>query len=147
MAQDTKEARRVTETAGDVGGGLLLNEEGTESFVLALQGELFAIGAKLFCVMPERWCTVTVTDAEGRRHSPDLLASSTYDAAHLYVTHAKQRPEARLPIPTLATIFKVVTGGKVYTVDGAALQRWIEPRRQDWKGPRGLLFSQRPILR
>jgi hypothetical protein len=96
--------------------------------------------------MPERWCTVTVTDADGRRHSLDVIASSTYDAAHLYVTHAKAQPQAGLPVPTLATVFEVVNGGKVYTVEGAALQRWIVQRRQEWKGPRGLLFSRRPTL-
>src|SRR5580658_1431745 len=65
--------------------------------------------------MPEHWCTVTVTDANGRRHSLDVIASSTYDAAHLYVTHAKAQPQAGLPAPTLATVFEVVNGGKVYT--------------------------------
>jgi len=96
--------------------------------------------------MPEAWCTVTVTDQDGRRHSLDVLASSTYDAAHLYVAHAKQQPQAGLPVPTLATVFEVVNAGKLYTVDGAALQRWIVQRRQEWKGPRGLLFSRRPTL-
>jgi len=75
-------------------------------------------------------------DADGRRHSLDVIASSTYDAAHLYVTHAKAQPQAGLPVPSLATIFEVVNGGKVYTVEGAALQRWIEQRRQEWKGRR-----------
>jgi hypothetical protein len=93
--------------------------------------------------MPEHWCTVTVTDAAGRRHSLDIIASSAYDAAHLYVTHAKVQPQAGLPVPTLATIFEIVNGGKVYTVEGDALQRWIEQRRQEWKGPKGLLFAGR----
>lgn len=96
--------------------------------------------------MPERWCTVTVTDEEGRRHSLDVRASSTYDAAHLYVTHAKTQPAAGFPIPTLATIFEVVASGRVWRVEGTALQRWIVQRRQDWKGPKGLLFHQRPTL-
>ena len=30
-----------------------------------------------------RWCTVTVTDQDGRRHSIDVQATSTFDAAHL----------------------------------------------------------------
>lgn len=97
--------------------------------------------------MPERWCTVTVTDESGRRRSLDVIASSTYDAAHLYVAHAKEQPQAGLPVPTLATVFEVVNGGKVFTVEGAALQRWIDQRRQEWKGPKGLLFSRRPSLR
>jgi hypothetical protein len=97
--------------------------------------------------MPEHWCTVTVTDAEGRRHSLDVIASSTYDAAHLYVAHAKEQPQAGLPVPNPTTVFEVVNAGKVYTVEGAALQRWIEQRRQEWKGPKGLLFSRRPTLR
>ena|ERR1039458_6023123 len=96
--------------------------------------------------MPDRWCTVAVTDPEGRRHSLDLSASSTYDAAHLYVTRARQNPEDGLPVPTLATIFEVAIGGRVYRVEGAALQRWIVQRRQEWKGPKGLLFRERPML-
>ena len=47
----------------------------------------------------------------------------------------------------VTTVFEVVKGGKVYTVEGGALQRWIEQRRQEWKGPKGLLFSRRPTLR
>jgi hypothetical protein len=39
--------------------------------------------------MGERWCTVTVIEEFGRRHSVDVLASSTFDAAHIFVTHAK----------------------------------------------------------
>jgi hypothetical protein len=96
--------------------------------------------------MPDRWCTVTVTDAEGRRHSLDVLASSTFDAAHLYVARAKQNPAPSLPAPTLATVFEVVFGGRIYRVEGAALQRWIVGRRQDWKGPKGLLFRERPMF-
>jgi hypothetical protein len=30
------------------------------------------------------WCTVTVIDPDGRRHSLDVLAEGTYDAAHLF---------------------------------------------------------------
>ena len=96
--------------------------------------------------MAERWCTVTVTDGDGRRHSLDVRTTSTYDAAHLYVTHAKTQPQARLPLPTVATVFEVVTDGRVHRVTGAALQRWIEQRRQSWKGPRGALFRNRPSL-
>ena len=96
--------------------------------------------------VPERWCTVTVTDQEGRRHSLDVQASSTYDEAHLYVAHAKSNPAGQIPIPTLATVFEVATSGRLYFVKGAALQRWIAQRRQEWKGPEGFLFSQRPTL-
>ena len=97
--------------------------------------------------VPERWCTVTVTDEQGRRHSLDVLASSTYDAAHLYVTHAKGHSPAPLPVPTTATRFEVVTDGRVYIIKGDALHEWIERRRQEWKGPRGILFSRRPTLK
>jgi hypothetical protein len=41
--------------------------------------------------VPDRWCTVTVADEDGRRHSLDVQASSTFDAAHLYVAHAKKQ--------------------------------------------------------
>src|SRR5580704_17276262 len=37
-----------------------------------------------------RWCTVTVTDQDGRRHSVDVQATSTFDAAHLFVVEAKK---------------------------------------------------------
>jgi hypothetical protein len=37
-----------------------------------------------------RWCTVTVTDPDGRRHSVDVQAMSTFDAAHLFVVEAKR---------------------------------------------------------
>jgi hypothetical protein len=94
--------------------------------------------------VPDRLCTVTVTDEKGR-HSLDVQACSTYDAAHLYVARAKTHA-AQFPSPTLATTFEVVTAGRLYRVDGAALQRWILRRREEWKGPKGFLFSQRPTL-
>jgi hypothetical protein len=36
--------------------------------------------------------------------------------------------------------------GIIRRVEYAALQRWIVQRRQDWKGPKGHLFRERPIL-
>ena len=89
---------------------------------------------------------MTVTDPDGRRHSVDVLAESTYDAAHLYVVEAKEKRAVGLPKPTLATVFEVVTGGKVYRVAGAALQRWIMERRERWNGPKGYMFRKRPGL-
>jgi hypothetical protein len=93
-----------------------------------------------------KWCTVTVSDPDGRRHSLDLLADSSYDAAHLYVVEAKQERAVGMPKVTLATVFEVVNDGKVYLVRGAALQRWIVERRHRWNGPKGYLFSKRPGL-
>jgi len=40
LAEDAEGAGGVAEPAGDVAGGLLIDEEGTEGFVLALQREL-----------------------------------------------------------------------------------------------------------
>jgi hypothetical protein len=91
-------------------------------------------------------CTVTVTDEQGRRHSLDVEASSTFDAAHLYVAHVKSAVEGQFPIPTAATVFEVVASGRVYHLKGTALQKWILQRRQEWNGPKGLLFRQRPTL-
>jgi hypothetical protein len=96
--------------------------------------------------VPEKWCTVTVTDDQGRRHSLDLQAASTFDAAHIYVCHVKEHPGRGHPRPTLATVFEVVIEGKVFRVDGRALQRWIMKRRQELNGPKGMLFRQRPVL-
>jgi hypothetical protein len=76
----------------------------------------------------------------------DLLADSTYDAAHLFVTEAKKERAVGLPNPTLATIFEVVANGKVYRVSGVALQRWIVERREKWNGPKGYMFTKRPGL-
>jgi hypothetical protein len=70
--------------------------------------------------VPEKWCTVTVTDDQGRRHSLDLQAASTFDAAHVYVCHVKEHPERGHPCPTLATLFEVVIESKVYRVEGLA---------------------------
>ena len=96
--------------------------------------------------MGNRWATVTVTDGEGRRHSVDVYAVSTYDAAHLFVTHAKADSRNGLPPLGPDTIFGVVAGGRIHHVQGAALQRWIIKERQERKGPAGFLFSQRPTL-
>ena len=64
---------------------------------------------------------MTVTDPDGRRHSIDVLADSTYDAAHLFVVEANEKRAVGLPKPTIATVFEVATGGKLYRVAGAAL--------------------------
>lgn len=93
-----------------------------------------------------RWCTVTVIEADGSRHSLDLQAESTFDAAHIYLCHIKEHPERGLPQPTLASVFEVMINGKVYRVEGEALQRWIIKRRNELNGPKGYLFSQRPML-
>jgi hypothetical protein len=93
------------------------------------------------------WATVTVTDSAGKRYSLDVEAESTYDAAHLFLMKAKEHViREPLPIPSLDTTFEVTVNGKVHKVSGAKLQRWILKRREEWKGPRGLLFKQRPIL-
>ena len=89
---------------------------------------------------------MTVTDGEGRRYSLDVSADSSYDAAHLYLTHVKGHPGCGMPIPTTATAFEVITEGRIHQVSGARLRTWIERRRAEWKGPRGLLFSQRPVI-
>lgn len=97
--------------------------------------------------MVGRWCTVTVVDGQGRRHSIDVQAESTFDAAHLYVVHAKaDAPYAPPPVPTRATVFEVVVNGQIHHVQGEKLQRWIEQRRQELKRPKGMLFNQRPAL-
>ena len=36
-----------------------------------------------------KWCTVTVADGDGKRYSVDVNADSSYDAAHLYLTHVR----------------------------------------------------------
>jgi len=41
MAEDAEGGGGVAKTAGDVAGGLFIDEEGADRFVLALQGELW----------------------------------------------------------------------------------------------------------
>lgn len=80
----------------------------------------------------------------------DVQAESVYDAAHMFVSSAKSQQAAmlpgRVPPPTLATVFEVVCDGKIYRVEGTKLQKWIVKRRDEFKGPKGVLFKQRPTL-
>lgn len=92
------------------------------------------------------WATVTVMDSEGRRHGVDVQACSTFDAAHLFVAHAKSNPQSGLPTLGADTLFEVVAAGAIHYIKGAALQRWILKERQERSGPAGFLFSQRPTL-
>ena len=93
-----------------------------------------------------RWARVTVTAPDGRRHSLDVQATSSYDAAHLYVVEAKKERAVGFPKLTLATVFEVIADGKIYRVKGEALQRWIVDRRKKWNGPKGYMFTKRPGL-
>ena len=90
--------------------------------------------------------TVTTTDAAGRRHSLDVLADSSFDAAHLYLTAAHENRASMLPVPTTETLFEVVSDGKVFRVTGTKLRLWILKRREDSRGPSGYLFRKRAIL-
>jgi hypothetical protein len=106
---------------------------------------MFALALYSF-VMGERWGAVTVIEESGRRHSVDVLASSTFDAAHIFVAHAKADPRNGIPRLSVDSIFEVVVGGKIHRIEGRALQRWILKEREERKGPRGILFSRRPTL-
>jgi hypothetical protein len=103
-----------------------------------------------YAVPVANWATVTVIDKHGVRHSIDVKAESTYDAAHLYLCHVKNAhaalPPTAPPIPTAATTFEVSVGGKLYQVRGKDLQMWIRKRREELNGPKGLLFRQRPTF-
>jgi hypothetical protein len=46
-----------------------------------------------------------VLDGVGKRYSLDVHADSSYDAAHLYLTHVRANPGCGLPIPTTSTLF------------------------------------------
>jgi hypothetical protein len=69
-----------------------------------------------------QWATVTVTDSSGKRYSLDVEAESTYDAAHLFLTKAKEHViREPLPIPSLETVFEVTVNGRVHKVPGSKL--------------------------
>ena len=84
------------------------------------------------------WCTVTVSDGEGKRYSLDIQADSSFDAAHLYLTHVKANPACGFPIPTTETLFEVVIDGRVHRVQGLRLKGWIEKKRHEFRGPQRL---------
>jgi hypothetical protein len=104
---------------------------------------LFSPFVRYYVVMG-KWCTVTVTDGAGRRHSLDLQAESSYDAAHIYMAHVQEEPRCGLPKPTLETVFEVATDQGVYRVDARKLNNWIERKRKDLNGPKSVLFRRRP---
>ena len=89
---------------------------------------------------------MTVTDGGGQRYSLDVQADSSYDAAHLYLTHVIGHPGCGFPIPTTSTIFEVAVDGSILHVPGERLKKWIEKQRSELKGPRGFLFSKRPMI-
>lgn len=65
------------------------------------------------------WETVAVVDSSGKQYSLDVEAESTYDAAPLFFTKAKEHIiRERLPIPSLETVFEVPVNGKVHRVSG-----------------------------
>jgi hypothetical protein len=77
-----------------------------------------------------------IADSAGERYSLDVEAESTYDAAHLFLTRAKEHViREPLPIPSLETVFEVTVNGRVHKVPGTKLQRWIMKRREEWKEP------------
>ena len=80
------------------------------------------------------------------RYSVDVCASSTFDAAHLFVAHAKADPRNGIPRPTVNSEFEVVVDGKIHRVTGKALQQWIAKQREERNGPAGYIFSKRPNL-
>jgi hypothetical protein len=95
--------------------------------------------------MGERWCTVTVIEESGRRHSVEVLASSTFDAAHIFITHAKADPRNGIPRLSQNSVFEVVVGGKIHRIAGKALQLWILKEGRNVKTRAGFCF--RGVLR
>jgi hypothetical protein len=119
---------------------------------MAQKDSIFAFSSPRFATILSmaRWCTVCVVAADGRRHSLDIQADSTYDAAHIYIVRARTEAASvmhpRLPIPKLSSTFEVVLDGKIYHIRGTDLERWIQDCRAAYTGTEGLLFRQRPSL-
>jgi hypothetical protein len=110
-------------------------------------GWMFAFSSPLvYNGLVASWCTVTVVDPDGRRHSLDVLADSSYDAAHIFLTHAKEHRRSGLPIPTPDTIFEVTAKGRLHKVNGAKLREWIAKERTQRKGPSGYMFGKRATM-
>jgi hypothetical protein len=75
-----------------------------------------------------------------------MCLPSSYDACHLFLTHAKANKASGLPTPTRETIFEVAAKGKIHTVSGAKLRDWITREWNERKGPRGYLFQKRAMM-
>ena len=83
---------------------------------------------------------MTLIDSDGMRHSLDVLADSSYDACHVFMTHAKNERRSGLPIPTADTVFEVTAkGGFCGTFGRVADNRWMRKRQQR----RNPFFSKR----
>ena len=101
------------------------------------------------CVRLSSWCAGTLVHRDSDRAAGIawVCRRQAHATQPIYSSfHAKTNPALQLPIPTLATAFEVVAAGRFYCVKGTALQKWILQKQQEWKGPKGLLFSQRPTL-
>ena len=61
-----------------------------------------------------KWCAVTIVDGAGQQYSLDVQARSSYDAAHLYLTHVVGPPGCGMPVPTTETVFEVVANGRIH---------------------------------
>jgi hypothetical protein len=72
-------------------------------------------------------------EESGRRHSVDVLASSTFDAAHIFLTHAKADPRNGIPRLSLDSVFEVVVDGKIHRVEGRAFNRGFSGRGRNAK--------------
>ena len=96
--------------------------------------------------MGERWCTVTMIEESGRRHSVDVwppaLSMQRVSSSHM----PRQTPRNGIPRLSLDSVFEVVVDGKIRRIEGRALQQGILKERKERKGPRGVLFSRRPTL-
>ena len=99
-----------------------------------------------------KWATVTVTDDEGRRHSMDVQAESVYDAAHIFVSSAKSQQAATLAEATTRfepwqQSLRLFAPARSTEWKGRSCRKgWIVSRREELKGPKGLLFNQRATL-
>jgi hypothetical protein len=66
---------------------------------------------------------VTATDSTGKWYSRNVQAENTYDAGHLFLTHAKEHViREPLPVPSFETTFEVTVNGKVHKVPGSKLK-------------------------
>ena len=87
-----------------------------------------------------------IIDPDGRRHSLDVLADSSYDAAHIFFTHATAHRGSGLPTPNRETTFEIAANGRIYKVTGVKLRDWILREGMRRNGPQGYLFSKRPVM-
>ncbi len=88
-----------------------------------------------------KWCTVTVTDGEGKRYSLDIQADSSFDAAHLLLNARQSEPGLRLPDTNYGDAVRSRYRRKRSSCPGTPIERMDREETARIRRPAGLPFQ------